>query len=274
MQIPWVENPFRLVSWWEMEKFSAEQYVTICANLAATAAAQAKQNSLLLPPEHKQALADSLKEVEKLCRDIGLKTAALQILSMANRLERGFWKADSHQVSTVFFCLNDAIRAEMSTQLFLRVFPERVDYYDQQEIFGPDVNTNFQSAKRDIKEAGSCYACDRGTAAVMHLMRVLEVGLNALATELKVSFERRNWENVINDIESEIDKINGPSWGPDWKTKLQFYSGAAKDFRYFKDAWRNHAMHYREHYDATEAFSIFGHVKTFMQHLAEGGLKE
>ena len=107
----------------------------------------------------------------------------------------------------------------------------------------------------------------------MHLMRVLEVGLNTLARTLGVSFDRRNWENVINDCDAKIKTI-GPSWGADWKDKQQFYAGAAKDFRYFKDAWRNHAMHYRERYDATEAKSILDHVKTFMVQLADGGLTE
>jgi hypothetical protein len=107
----------------------------------------------------------------------------------------------------------------------------------------------------------------------MHLMRVLKVGLNTLAKELKVNFDPRTWENVINDIEAEIKKINGPAWWPDWKVKEQFYSEAAKDFR-FKDAWRNHATHYREHYEASEALTILTHVQAFMKHLAESGLKE
>jgi hypothetical protein len=162
----------------------------------------------------------------------------------------------------------------MSSQLFMRIFPDRVDFYQQEEFFGPKVELNFPSAKRDNKSAGSCYACDRNTACVMHLMRVLEVGMNTLAATLKVSFERRSWENVINDLDTEIKKINGPHAGADWKNKQQFYAEAAKEFRYFKDAWRNHAMHYREHYDAIEALSILNHTKEFMKHLAQNNLAE
>jgi hypothetical protein len=62
--------------------------------------------------------------------------------------------------------------------------------------------------------------------------------------------------------------------GPDWNQKQQFYSGAAKDFRYFKDAWRNHAMQYRERYTETDAKGILEHVRAFMVQLANGGLKE
>jgi hypothetical protein len=39
-------------------------------------------------------------------------------------------------------------------------------------------------------------------------------------------------------------------------------------------SWRNHAMHFREHYEGSEAKTILEHVKAFMAQLADGGLKE
>jgi hypothetical protein len=274
MNAPCRQNPFLLVSWWDMEKFAAEKFVTICSNISIIAAGQMKDSPMLLEAEHRKVLADSLRKIERSCREIGLKTTALQILSVADRLDNGYWLADSHQISQTLLCLNDAIRAEMSTHLFLRVFPNRAEYFEQEDLFSAIASAKFPSAKRDIKDAGTCYACDRNTAAVMHLMRVLELGLNTLARELKVPFDKRNWENIINDIECAIKKVNGPSFGSDWKTKLEFYSGAAKDFRYFKDAWRNHAMHFHEHYDDSDALTVLNHVGGFMKCLAVGGLAE
>ena len=102
----------------------------------------------------------------------------------------------------------------------------------------------------------------------------LGIGTEYLSPRIKRRVRAPNWENIINDIEAAIRKINGPSSGSDWKSKQQFYSDAAKDFRYFKDAWRNHAMHSREYYGAPEALTIINHVKEFMKHLAEKGLCE
>ena len=62
--------------------------------------------------------------------------------------------------------------------------PRNVPYYETRPLFGPDVFNNFSSANDDIDEAGKCLALGRGTACVMHLMRVLEVGLAALASAL------------------------------------------------------------------------------------------
>lgn len=271
---PWEANPYRLISWWAMEKFAAEKFCTICTNLTSMSGNLA-HIGLTVSPKNTATLCETLKALAQDCKQIGLKVTALQVEAVICKFEaHSTFNFPAVQISQILDDLATAISCEMETHLFLRVFPERADFYKQDELFGPQANVAFQSAKRDIKSAGTCYACDQNTACVMHLMRVLEVGLSVLARELKVLFDRRNWENVINDIEAEIKKINGPAWGPDWKAKQQFYSGAAKDFRYFKDAWRNHAMHFREHYEAAEAKSILDHVKSFMIVLADGGLHE
>jgi hypothetical protein len=182
------------------------------------------------------------------------------------------------QVSQMLISLGINLSSEMETQLFMRVFPERAPFYEHYGLFGQAVEECFPGASRDIKAAGSCYAADRNTACVMHLMRVLELGLNTLASGFGVSFERRDWENVINDIEkantAKYEKGKPTGDKKHWQKERDFYAEAAKDFRYFKNSWRNHAMHIHEHYEAPEARSILDHVGTFMAHLAENGLAE
>ena len=274
---PWLKNPFNLFNWWEMEKFSAEKFCNICGNLAGLSARFAEADrigSTGVAPNDVKYMIDALTRIENNCKDIGLDVSAILFQKARKNLSIHAASLNTMQVSQLLVDLGTAISSEMSTKLFMRIFPERVAFCEQEDLFGAVVAANFPSAKKDIKSAGSCYAFDRNTACVMHLMRVLEVSLSTLAKQLGIAFDRRNWENIINDIEAEIKKINGPAWGSDWKVKNQFYSGAAKDFRYFKDAWRNHAMHFREHYEASEAKTILDHVKSFMIHLADGGLKE
>jgi hypothetical protein len=271
--LPWEIRPYQLTSWWDMEKFSAETFVTISSVLAGRSAQLfARKAVQTFDDASQKALASDLRHVAQQCKSIGLKVVGRQFSDAAEMVLNT--QLNTTQVSQLLVDLGSAITSEMSENLFLRVFPERVEYYRDPELFGSNVASAFPSAARDISEAGSCYASDRNTASVMHLMRVLEVGLSVLAARLGVQSDRRNWENIINDIESEIKKVNGAHAGADWKVQQQFYSGAAKDFRYFKDAWRNHAMHYREHYEPSEARTIMDHVKVFMIQLANGGLKE
>jgi hypothetical protein len=160
-----------------------------------------------------------------------------------------------------------------ATSAFI-VEPKKVEFYEDKEpIFGPAVNEQFSSAAYDIAEAGKCYALERSTACVLHLMRVLEIGLAAMASDLNVDFEHRNWENIINEIEKAIKAFSSRGTKPpNWKQSEQFYAELAKDFRYLKNAWRNHAMHAREKYTPEEAGRILDYIKSFMQTLAAGGL--
>jgi hypothetical protein len=66
-----------------------------------------------------------------------------------------------------------------------------------------------------------------------------------------------------------------PSFGADWKEQQKFCSQAATHFMFLKEGWRNHVIHVRDvPYDEGRARSVFGHVREFMQALAEGGLTE
>ena len=110
-------------------------------------------------------------------------------------------------------------------------------------------------------------------------MRVLEKGLHAFADHLGVPFtipvELQNWQNIIEPIEKEISQREKTlPRGTAKSEELKFLSGAAAQFRYFKEAWRNHVAHSRVTYDDIEALRIMSHVHQFMDELAAYGLSE
>ena len=133
--------------------------------------------------------------------------------------------------------------------------------------FGENVTQKFPSAAFDIHEATKSLGCDRDTAAVFHLMRVLERGLTTLANVFGVAAANTNWQNIIDQTQKAIQRMNS-SWGADWKEQQQFYSEAALHFLFLKDAWRNHVAHGHKTYSDEEATAIYEHVKRFLQHLA------
>jgi hypothetical protein len=103
-------------------------------------------------------------------------------------------------------------------------------------------------------------------------MRATEYGLRTLARKLRVPFpkqyELKTWEGLIKDIERQIQQIINKPKSPQRAKDLEFYNAAAAQFRYFKDAWRNHVMHTRASYDEYQAMSVMIHAREFMQHLA------
>jgi len=156
----------------------------------------------------------------------------------------------------------DGLRA----RIVLFIEPKYEQLFRQKDpLFGPDVFGAFESAKDDIVEAGKCLSLDRGTATVMHLMRVLEAGLRALASAVGVT-KGNDWGTWIRNINAEMEtrmKAAGTRT-PD----ETFYSEANTCFDNLKRAFRNPTMHPDRDYSVQRAEEIFEAVKSFMRHLA------
>lgn len=131
--------------------------------------------------------------------------------------------------------------------------------------FGQQVADAFPSAAFDIEEAGNCRALGRWTASVMHAMRALEVGLEALAAHMGVE-NQANWNATLNLIEAKLRAVTRKEQGADAE---QWAAEAGTHLRFIKNAWRNHAMHARTTYDEARAIRIFDETASFMQHLAQ-----
>jgi hypothetical protein len=78
-------------------------------------------------------------------------------------------------------------------------------YYDVAGIFGNEVYDKFPAMQEDISEAGKCIAFDRPTAAVFHLMRVMEIGVQSFGTKLGVTLANEmNWQKILDLVNKGI----------------------------------------------------------------------
>jgi hypothetical protein len=280
--LPWQDGPRHLVSWLDMKRFEAAKYINIAANLGAWSAQFAQHPQTPFNQQNLTAFQQQLLERAEDCRTLGLSVAARQFESAAADIglvtpTRGSFLA--LQASAMITLLQNAMTSEMEDHLFLWVESAKAGYYEQTELFGEEVAHQFQSTKQDIRAAGNCYASGNNTACVFHCMRVLEKGLHAFADHLGIPFavpvELHNWQNIIQPIEAEISRREKTlPKGTAKSDELKFLSGAAAQFRYFKETWRNHVAHSRVTYDDIEALRVMSHVHQFMEELANNGLKE
>jgi hypothetical protein len=162
---------------------------------------------------------------------------------------------------------------ELGAELIFRITSGRNDYFEKDDLFGPEVTSAFPSSIDNVRNAGTCFAVEQYDACVFHLMRVLEYGLRVLATKFKIPFQNSTWNTIIQQIEASVRGMN-PSFGADWKEQQKFCSEAASQFMFLKDAWRNHIMHLGDVYDEGRAVSILRHTHELMRILAKGGLHE
>ncbi|MDR6116683.1 MULTISPECIES: hypothetical protein [unclassified Sphingomonas] len=160
--------------------------------------------------------------------------------------------------------LTSAFHDELEARLLFAFPPASAQYFSSDPLFGEPVEDAFPDVAFDIAEAGKCRALGRWTAAVMHLMRVLESGLHALAKHVDVP-SGENWNTVLGAIEGKLREVRRKV---DGREEEQWAAEAGVHLRFIKNAWRNHAMHPLERYDEERAVQIFDNTRAFMQHLA------
>jgi hypothetical protein len=177
--------------------------------------------------------------------------------------------------------LKTAVYLDLADMKFTSISKEKGRYFEQEKLFGNDVFEAFEEARREIKDAGNCIAQDLNTAAVFHLMRVMELGLRELAARLKanalikklkqtkIPIELGTWEEIIVTLESKLDGMRNKPRSIKRDNQIDTCNELLKEFRSVKDLWRNKVMHTRATYDAKQAESAFDHVCLFMQKLAK-----
>lgn len=219
-------------------------------------------------------------------QDFMVKLAAARDLCTKHK-----WKETAYQISQVGEYMDDpnftplVLQAKcadlekhlmrmLGERLFFHADDERLKEWSKSSKACQDWKFAFPRAYIELVGARQCYLFGQANASVFHSMRALEIGLTAFAKKLKVVVGRDQWEVIINNIESEVKKINGPAAGRDWKRRQEQYSEAALHFRYLKNAWRNHVMHVRYIYELPKAFQILEHVSEFIDALRIIGLRE
>jgi hypothetical protein len=205
--LPWIVYPIRLISWMEILKFSASQFYTIADVLASL---EAIINAAKPDEEVNQATREKLTKmvtnIGKRCEEINLSMS----LCSVERLSKAVGSHDKFQkFKGLFEELNNRIHDEIQDNLFLFIPKTHVRFYEAEQLFTAQVEAAFPSATYDIKEAGKCLALRRNTASVCHVMRILEIGLRALAKRLRVPYENKPWNYVIEVAEKRLNRTRG-----------------------------------------------------------------
>ena len=160
--------------------------------------------------------------------------------------------------------LSKRIADELGIYTFFQLDPRQAKFYEPSEpLFGADVEAKFPMMSEDIAEAGNCMALDRDTAAVFHLMRVMEIALQRLGDKLGIVFvDKKNWQNILEEVNKAIRALDQKD--PQTKT----YAEISAHLCNVKLCWRNEVMHPKQTYTEEEAGTLFSAVKTFIRDLA------
>ena len=265
--LPWQENPYRLVSLWDMEFIATKALRGLDLLTRIDCTIGLVGDASINSPIYHRVCAEQLDELTTVLKDIGLLSQSKRAADMATFVR----KHNKHPTTQEIGNLRLLINYDLDGFKFEAIPRDRVPYYEAIHLFGDEVHNSFFSAAYDIKEAGTCYSLGRWTACVFHLMRVLEITLAALGKVFEVSLAHTNWAPALDQIESRIREMHkDPTWKalPDVKDQQEFYSQAASHFGILKDAWRNYTAHARGKYDQSECLLVLNNVDSFSRKLA------
>lgn len=99
----------------------------------------------------------------------------------------------------------------------------------------------------------------------MHMMRVAEVGVAALADHLSTP-RGSSWGITIANLQQTLDQQRKAKGDPALK---QWASETATYLNFVKDAFRNPAMHPEMSFDRDQAISIYDNTRAFMRKLVQ-----
>ena len=214
-------------------------------------------------------LKGTFKEISKLCKDLDLKITGAPVMRISS--------APSAPTYGRMVELLKDISSRMADELEFRVFiamtQKELEYYEPEDyLFGVEFDVKFASdGVFELDEAAKCLAIGRSTASVFHFMRLMEIGIRALARCLQIPDPtkpaERNWGRILGEIKKAVDAR--------WPNVMQRSHGDGALFEQLyasldavRNPWRNATMHVEKKYTYDEAEHIFIAVKGFMMKLS------
>jgi hypothetical protein len=224
----------------------------------------------LVDDENLGTLVNLVFSLGKHCDEIGLVVSRKIIDTIQKHFSSlGFlpWKVVGNRIAELRRCFT----AELGSMSCYMLTSERVKFYsdDASQFVSNDALVAFPSSRYDLTEAGKCFATERFTASVTHLMKVAEWPLISFASYAKVpESERRNWNTALNQIHSKITKKEEP-FNSFSKTDEEYFIGLEGFLRSAKTAWRNPSSHIPRIYIESQARSLFEVIRILMDNAAK-----
>jgi hypothetical protein len=264
-----------------MKSLRADKFLRVASALGTlteylkrgTGVAEKIQNKTNLTAKDKQALARAVRNIRDRAKDLG---ASVTVLAADDLLK----KFRSRKKETTYADLREGIQDIEAT--FLRessavcMYTVDVDMRNLTEdcvtAFGSDFQIKYPSALYDLEESCNCLALGRFTAAVFHLMRIMEVLLRSIHAWLglpPLSGADKNWGNMLQAIKANMNSRNA-NGNAGWNGKdRQFCEDLYASLDAVRVAWRNTTMHVERRYDKDEAQHLFHVVRALSKKLAK-----
>jgi hypothetical protein len=252
----------RLWSLWDLMKpFYADNFLLLFDLLNARA--QDTRFGLRRLNADDRKMLDMVFKFEAWCLELNLPSSAAKISQI--RLWDTNGSLNIGKLRDLYKDLHGRLQDELDDRHFLSLsVDEAKNYWQNKSLLEPDVAAKFSpSLLEDLEEAGSCLAVERATAAVFHLMRVMEAAVGTFASKHNVKITNDlDWGTILAAIKPAIEGL--PKTNETEKALKDQHSEVFSLLYHVKQAWRNPTMHPKRTYTPEQAKEIFAAVKSYL----------
>jgi HEPN domain-containing protein len=266
------ENPYRLVSLWDMAEVFASRIANISTKLLDLQIGFPMRDDFSVTQSE---ITETIELLTEFCADA-------QWPDLANQARRllGHYAAELHRehpeaMSALAGDLHSAF-TEKARRVKLVIIAEQDTgcYLNAVMKFcGTDaLHPDLAISEEELNLAGRAYAVGLTTASVMHAMRAVEASLHALCKRLSVTYpggvEQQDWKVLVEKIVAETKKVDLQKRSAEKAEALERLARLMLAADGFKNAWRNHVAHARQKYESTEADKVLRYVGDFFRDLS------
>lgn len=275
---PEVFQPHRTVSFWDMLRFKVEILVELAHLFGEQKGAIQVRDVWLEFARHCEGLSkvhsrpslcgfsvENFKKIQDFLRSLGL-SVSVAAAERITQFKEGPWDDnDMEYIDQSCTELIHILQYELESKYALILDPARAHFYENEgNLFSGKILDEFPELREDVEEACKCYALERNTACVFHLMRVMERCLQEWARKLDIELERtydKQWQQIINAVRNRLKELYPNEKDPNRIRE----EGRLGYLETVKIRWRNPTMHPKETYTGEEAWKIIGAVQALVE---------
>lgn len=235
-------------------RFYAERFFSLSALLQQLAVPHPDQLARPMEDTGREQFKKLLGHIRQDCEAVGLRISIKQVERLLQTIE--IQSTTVGVIANLIADLRNRINDEMEDSLFVQIPSAKAMFFDTPNL-AESLGQSLTDAAFDLDEAGKCIALSRHTAAVFHLMRVVEVSLTRLAGKLGIALSSdQSWGPLIAELDRAIKAITG--------SEKEAYALALTHLISVKNAWRNPTMHVGRFYDDGQTIAIYISVRFFL----------
>jgi hypothetical protein len=256
-------NPTSVVSLGSVLVFTAEDF---CQSVSLIAQFYQQVRSGQMPQASAlNMIAGEMGTLQRHCEALGLNSTLAQIKRVKYMLfedPNRNWTLPI--LTTAIMEITSRLTDELEARKVYIVSADRNPYISGNQ-FDTSVADRFPDAIPDMDEAARCFAFERPTACIFHLMRVTEFALREIARLLGIEDHAPTWEPIIRKIDAELKEDYKKR---KFKGSQDLLANMSTHLHAVKVAWRNKTMHVEKVNTMEHAREIYDATTGLMRYLA------